>query len=200
MLKKIKTSSSFLNFILKNLVLSIFLSFIIIFCALLWTSKPIKDTLSIEIELPIKDQYLKNKNTRSEIKLINYISNKYKINKDFIKDIVLVVYDQTEYVDFPKAPLVLAIIAVESSFNSQAISHKGAIGLMQLMPVHDPEVDIQANILRGIWVLKTYRERVSSDIEALHAYNVGITAFKKGQRNYAYVKKVVSKEQEFLRF
>ena len=132
--------------------------------------------------------------------LVNYISKEYTVKASLAKDIVLTVYDQTAYSDFPSASLVLAVIAVESSFRVDVESHKGALGLMQLMPVHDPDTEVQSNIASGIWVLKMYRLKVPTDDDALHAYNLGIGAFNKGKRNYNYVDKVLTKKQDFVRF
>ncbi len=76
--------------------------------------------------------------------------------------------------------LLQAIIKVESNFNSDAVSPKGAIGLMQLMPltaaafhVLDP-FDPSDNIRAGSALLRGLLDRFGGDLSlALAAYHVG---------------------------
>lgn len=77
-------------------------------------------------------------------------------------------------------PLLRAVIAVESGFNPNAVSRRGAVGLMQLMPatarrygVHDAS-DPVANIHGGARYLGDLVRRFDNDLElALAAYNAG---------------------------
>ncbi|HYO84148.1 MAG TPA: lytic transglycosylase domain-containing protein, partial [Bryobacteraceae bacterium] len=78
-------------------------------------------------------------------------------------------------------PLLLrAMISHESGGRTCAVSHKGAQGLMQLMPdtaaglgVEDP-FDARANVLGGARYMKQMLERYSGDVRlALAAYNAG---------------------------
>ena len=79
--------------------------------------------------------------------------------------------------------LVEAVIAIESDFNPRAISPKGAIGLMQLMPqtasrygVSDP-FDPQENLTGGIRYLRDLLRRFGGDLpQVLAAYNAGEAA------------------------
>ena len=83
-------------------------------------------------------------------------------------------------IDFP---LIKAVIRAESAFNPKAVSKKGALGLMQIMPqnlkafqVYDP-FDPWQNIMGGARYLKSLIQRFNGQVPlALAAYNAGPTA------------------------
>ena len=76
--------------------------------------------------------------------------------------------------------LVLALIQVESKFDPYAVSHAGAVGLMQIMPfwlkligrADDSLVHAKTNLRMGCTILKYYLGKSHGDIrEALQRYN-----------------------------
>jgi soluble lytic murein transglycosylase-like protein len=81
-----------------------------------------------------------------------------------------------------KEEFVKSIIAAESGFRQEAVSHAGAIGLMQLMPATardlgvDPSVAEQ-NVEGGTkylgWLLYRYRNNRDGLQRAIAAYNAG---------------------------
>jgi soluble lytic murein transglycosylase-like protein len=102
--------------------------------------------------------------------------------------------------------LVRAVIQVESGFNPRAVSRKGAMGLMQLMPatathyrVLDP-FDPAENIRAGVAYLRRLLDRYSNRVDlALAAYNAGPGAVDRhGERvppykeTREYVRKITS--------
>ena len=111
--------------------------------------------------------------------------------------------------------LLQAVIATESGFDASAVSPKGAVGLMQVMPdtaerfgvrpvgkqsvserLTDPRTNIQAGSRYLAWLINTFR----GDIRlAIAAYNAGEGAVLKAGRqvpNYPetidYVRKVTN--------
>jgi soluble lytic murein transglycosylase-like protein len=79
-----------------------------------------------------------------------------------------------------RADLVRAVIQAESAFDPQARSHKGAIGLMQLMPATATELgvtdpyDPAQNIRGGVAYLRQLLDQFDGNEElALAAYNAG---------------------------
>jgi soluble lytic murein transglycosylase-like protein len=82
--------------------------------------------------------------------------------------------------------LLRAVIVVESGFNSRAVSKRGAVGLMQLMPatasrygVSNP-YDARQNVHGGARYLKFLIDRFGHDVRlALAAYNAGEDAVQR---------------------
>lgn len=106
--------------------------------------------------------------------------------------------------------LVKAVIYTESYFNPNATSHKGASGLMQLMPATAAKYGIsdlynpKQNIIAGIKHLKYLMSLYPNNLKhVLAAYNAGENAVKKYngippyRETQGYVKKVM---KHFKRF
>lgn len=101
--------------------------------------------------------------------------------------------------------LVRAVVKVESNFNPNALSRKGAMGLMQLMPstarqlkVKNP-FDPEQNVDAGVRHLKQLLEAYDGDIKlTLAAYNAGAGAVARsaGVPRYAetqnYVRRITN--------
>jgi soluble lytic murein transglycosylase-like protein len=101
--------------------------------------------------------------------------------------------------------LLRAVIVVESGFNSHAVSKRGAVGLMQVMPatasrfgVSNP-YDPQENLHAGARYLKFLMDRFGQNMRlALAAYNAGEDAVDRNggrippfSETLAYVPKVL---------
>lgn len=106
------------------------------------------------------------------------------------------VYNRSLQYNF-EPELVLSMIQVESNFKPDAVSNRGAYGLMQVnLDVWEDELnidkdlifDIDYNINLGLQVLKRYYDETRGDLRrAIHLYNNGYR-----YNNLEYLKKVDS--------
>ncbi len=107
--------------------------------------------------------------------------------------------------------LLLAVMAVESNFDQQALSEKGAMGLMQLMPGTAKDMyvsdawDPAQNIEGGARYLRILANQYGGDmVRTLAAYNAGPEAVRRAggavpgiPETQEYVKKVVALYHSF---
>lgn len=109
-------------------------------------------------------------------------------------EILKAVHYESSRVNLPPE-LVLAVIEVESNFDRFAISHAGALGLMQVMPFWLQEIgrpgdnlmNLHTNLRMGCTILRYYMDmEPNSLIRALGRYNGSL-----GRRTYG--DKVVTK-------
>lgn len=104
--------------------------------------------------------------------------------------------------------LIMAVIRVESAFMENAISCKGAQGLMQLMPetarelgVRDP-FNPRENILGGSRLLKSHLIEYGSVKRALIAYNAGPRYLKNNrsipEETKQYISRVIRHYYQYI--
>lgn len=95
--------------------------------------------------------------------------------------------------------LVFAVIKVESNFDEQAVSNRGAIGLMQIMPTtaayiaqkigYSAEINLKnadCNIALGCAYLSYLKQKFNTEKEFLCAYNAGEGIVSKWLENSEY--------------
>ena len=117
-------------------------------------------------------------------RVAKWISRKYKVSNEAVREIVEISFSAGG--DFEVDPyVVIAVIAIESSFNPLAESSAGALGLMQVMPfIHrkkfekyggfDKSLDVKVNVYVGTEILKNFYLRYGNYRRALLAY-VGVS-------------------------
>ena len=131
-----------------------------------------------------------------KIRVAKWISRKYRVSNEAVREIVEISFSAGD--KFEVDPyVVIAIIAIESSFNPLAESGAGALGLMQVMPlIHrkkfekyggfEKSLDVKVNIYVGTEILKNFYLRYGNYQRALLAY-VGVSQ----NSNSSYPKKVL---------
>ena len=132
--------------------------------------------------------------------LAGFLARKYRVSQDAIRDLVTTAYAEGGRLGVDPL-LIIAVMAVESSFNPFAESVAGAKGLMQVIPryhsdkfdgseagksVLDPDINIQI----GARILKDYIRRGGSLVAGLQMYNGS-----PGDESNAYANRVLSEQQ-----
>jgi soluble lytic murein transglycosylase-like protein len=100
-------------------------------------------------------------------------------DREFRLDLLKSIHREASRVDLPPE-LVIAVIEIESRFDTFAISRSGAQGLMQVMPFwldeighhEDNLVDMNTNLRMGCTILKYYMDMEKNNLRgALARYN-----------------------------
>ena len=147
---------------------------------------------TLSIHLPVFT--VKTPNREQTFKEITGILERYSKDLDNVTRIELAEAIYEESVRYNQDPkFILALIAIESSFQNQSVSEKGAKGLMQLMPYVAEAIAPQLNIewhgegmlfdpLINIKLGSYYLNQLIRDFKhlelALVAYNYGPTYVK----------------------
>lgn len=139
--------------------------------------------------------------TEEQRNIARFIASKYRVAVDDVQHFVAHAYRAAR--DFRLDPhLILAIVSIESSFNPNARSPKGAQGLMQVLTrVHTDKFapfggaaaafDPVANITVGSAILKEYLVREGSVEGALKSY-VGAALLS---HDFGYGRKVLTERE-----
>jgi soluble lytic murein transglycosylase len=148
-------------------------------------------------------------NVKSDGRYRLYIRTSRKSSTTYIRDYEGIIAQASKRFGLEPS-LIKAVIKAESNFDDSAVSHKGAQGLMQLMPhtasdlnVQDP-FDPAENIFGGTEYLSRMMRRFNNDKKlAVAAYNAGPEAVDnhKGIPPYAetqnFVRRVMGYYQQY---
>ena len=141
------------------------------------SGKRISDTNFIVSQTDLEKEFEKTR-------VAKWISRKYRVSNEAVREIVEISFSAGD--KFEVDPyVVMAVIAIESSFNPLAESGAGALGLMQVMPlIHrkkfeqyggfEKSLDVKVNIYVGTEILKNFYLRYGNYQRALLAY-VGVS-------------------------
>lgn len=124
--------------------------------------------------------------SRTEVyEIIRQASRKHRIHPDFIK----------------------SVVSAESDFNNRALSSKGAMGLMQLMPATCRDLGVsnpwnpKQNVMGGTRYLKSLLSEFKNPHKALAAYNFGPNNVRQNKRwpkeTRIYVARVMKKYRKY---
>jgi len=118
-----------------------------------------------------------NRDALHQQALADFISKRYRVSTDAVQRFIHLAYSAGQMTKLDPL-LILAVMAVESSFNPIAESGMGAKGLMQVIPEYHQDklraphggelnvLDPETNILVGAKVLREYASRTGGDFMA----------------------------------
>lgn len=141
-----------------------------------------KTTYSISLELPKAPTHPL---TSYEQYIAPVLSETYKLQGDDLEFYTGAIAWAAWIEDVPPEKMI-ALIATESMFRSDAVSNAGAIGSTQVIPKWWPNIphDVthpEGNILAGAFILRSYKELCGGWECAFRSYNVGITAYNQNR-------------------
>lgn len=139
--------------------------------------------------------------------LADYLSRRYRVSSEALERFVRLAYSAGQMTKIDPL-LILAVMAVESSFNPIAESVMGAKGLMQVIPqfhqdklrtAHGAELNVldpETNILVGAKVLREYASKTRGD----YAAALGMYAGSGPDPANPYASKVLSERERLEAF
>ena len=143
-------------------------------------------TLSSKLPPPAPIVYPQKPKINPEyVKTAKFIANTYNVKEAFALKVVELAHKYAKPT-FPTAKDILAIAAIESSFDPKAVSglrYDPAVGLLQVRPriwglnKEKLENDITEQIKTGAEILHLYYKKLHSKEAAVAAYNVGLGDF-----------------------
>lgn len=139
--------------------------------------------------------------------LADYLARRYRVSSEALERFIRLAYAAGQMTKIDPL-LILAVMAVESSFNPIAESGMGAKGLMQVIPqfhqdklrtAHGAELNVldpETNILVGAKVLREYASRTGGDYLAA----LGLYAGMGPDPANPYASKVLSERERLESF
>ena len=118
-------------------------------------------------------------------------------------EIIKAVIESSRKFDVPTG-LIISVIRAESDFNANAVSPKGAIGLMQLMPSTAAAIGVNPydpvqNIIGGVYYLRYCLNLKGGNIAlALACYNAGPNGGVP-EETYNYIRNIAQYYKEISR-
>lgn len=192
-----ETDSSFNKYSLRVFICGIFSS-VIILSLIAFPKDRINKVANplLKDSRPYKAYIISNLNRK-------YTSHLYKLRRERIYTNIIDEAAKKYGVD---AALIRAIIMTESGYNHKAISKRGAVGLMQLMPATADALGVKDlfnpahNVNGGAKYIKMLLNKFNGNLElALAAYNAGSTQVRKynGIPPFRATKRYVKKVFEY---
>jgi soluble lytic murein transglycosylase-like protein len=139
---------------------------------------------------------------------IQQIKAKYKVDAGIAEQVVEYAHKHAKE-EFPTAKDILAVVGIESSFRpsiQSGLRVDPAIGLMQIRArvwrtTQEEMLDIEQNVERGAAILEDYYYQLDRrKYSAVQAYNIGITAYRQGEKNLEYLKKFRQERALYARY
>ena len=134
--------------------------------------------------------------------IADFMARKYRVSQDVVHDLVKTAHAVGRQLGIDPL-LIVAVMAVESSFNPIAESVAGAKGLMQIIPKYHPEkfvefggeqsaLDPRTNIVVGARIIREYLSASSGNLfTALQTYGGALT-----DRDAAYAHRVLNEKDK----